>query len=49
MLALSFAEPAEVELVVVAQEHAPLRRRGPRLGRLQRLLTSGRVSAVASA
>ena len=35
--ALRLGEPAEIELVVVAQEQAPLRGGGPRLGRLQRL------------
>src|SRR5206468_12830104 len=34
-LALLLAKPAEVELVVIAQEHAPLRRRWSRLGCLQ--------------
>ena len=36
-LALRFRQPAEIELVVIAQEQAPLRGGGPRPGGLERL------------
>ena len=42
-LALRLGQPSEIELVVVAQEHPPLRRGGPRLGRVERL---GQRSAI---
>ena len=42
-LPLLLRQPTEVEFIVVAQEHAPLRRRGPLSGRLQRRRQRPRV------
>ena len=43
LLPLPLGQPAEIELVVIAQEHAPLRRGRARLGRLHRLDQRPRV------